>query len=298
MLNLIYLNECNSKNNYIAMEERLLAIDENELKNWMTDLSPAPSPAWATLRGETSLVYQGYMNIDHIHEQVVNMWVHGAPHWGWYRDDWAAAHEGGDHTNYDTPPPWNPTLQDVEDLITEETELDPFYGRPLDGYYRDWEDGTLVKILQYRGRYNVDLNSPLLGEHITYIYSLCNEFERQLQSGVVFRSASSHFQLDTDEDEDEDEGEDEDENEDEDDLIEPAESPYTEEEWRQIDASSNLVRNPPHNVSVSTSETTNNLCSEGVNILDRIMDTMDTDTRELNEGDYLTLMNLFRDLHT
>ena len=34
---------------------------------------------------------------------------------------------------------------------------------------------------------------------------------------------------------------------------------------------------------------------EGVNILDRIMDT---DTRELNEGDYLKLMNLFRDLHT
>ena len=286
------------------MEERLLAIDENELKNWMTDLSPAPSPAWATLRGETSQVYQGYMNIDHIHEQVVNMWVHGAPHWGWYRDDWAAAHEGGDHTNYDTPPPWNPTLQDVEDLITEETELDPFYGRPLDGYYRDWEDGTLVKILQYRGRYNVDLNSPLLGEHIDYINSLCNEFERQLQSGVeflrpwhsvgdededevVFRSASSHFQLDTDEDEDEGEGED--------DLIEPAESPYTEEEWRQIDASSNLVRNPPHNVSVSTSETTNNLCREGLNILDRIMET---DTRELNEGDYLKLMNLFRDLHT
>jgi hypothetical protein len=289
MLNLIFLNECNSKNNYIAMEERLLAIDENELKNWMTDLSPVPSPAWATLRGETSQVYQGYMNIDHIHEQVVNMWVHGAPHWVG-SSVWTAAHEGGDHTNYDTPPPWNPTLQDVEDLITEETELDPFYGRPLDGYYRDWEDGTLVKILQYRGRYNVDLNSPLLGEHITYIYSLCNEFERQLQSGVVFRSASSHFQLDTDEDEDE--------NEDEDDLIEPAESPYTEEEWRQIDASSNLVRNPPHNVSVSTSETTNNLCSEGVTILDRIMDTMDTDTRELNEGDYLTLMNLFRDLHT
>ena len=284
MLNLIFLNECNSKNNYIDMEERLLAIDENELKNWMTDLSPAPSPAWATLRGETSQVYQGYTNIDHIHEQVVNMWVHGAPHWGWYRDDWAAAHEGGDHTNYDTPPPWNPTLQDVEDLITEETELDPFYGRPLDGYYHDWVVGTLVKILQYRGRFNVDIYSPLLGEHINYINSLCNEFERQLQSGVVFRSASSHFQLDTDEDED--------------DLIEPAESPYTEEEWRQIDASRNLVRNPPHNVSVSTSETTNNLCMEGVNILDRIMDTMDTDTRELNEGDYLTLMNLFRDLHT
>ena len=290
MLNLIFLNECNSKNNYIAMEERLLAIDENELKNWMTDLSPAPSPDWATLRGETSQVYQGYTNIDHIHEQVVNMWVHGAPHWGWYRDDWAAAHEGGDHTNYDTPPPWNPTLQDVEDLITEETELDPFYGRPLDGYYRDWEDGTLVKILQYRGRYNVDLNSPLLGEHITYIYSLCNEFERQLQSGVVFRSASSHFQLDTDEDEDENEDEDEGEGEDEDDgegeeaLIEPAESPYTEEEWRVL------------NVSVSTCfATINNLCMEGVNILDRIMDT---DTRELNEGDYLKLMNLFRDLHT
>jgi hypothetical protein len=37
---------------------------------------------------------------------------------------------------------------------------------------------------------------------------------------------------------------------------------------------------------------------EGVTILDRIMDTMDTNTRELNEGDYLKLMNLFRDLHT
>ena len=68
MLNLIFLNECNSKNNYIAMEERLLAIDENELKNWMTDLSPAPSPAWATLRGETSQVYQGYKINQSLHE--------------------------------------------------------------------------------------------------------------------------------------------------------------------------------------------------------------------------------------
>ena len=287
MLNLIFLNECNSKNNYIDMtsdqlQRAILALDENELKNWMTDLSPAPSPVWTHETGETVQVYQRYMNIDHIHGQVINMWVHGAPHWVG-SSVWTAAHEGGDHTHYDTPPPWNPTLQDVEDLITEETELDPFYGRPLDGYYRDWEDGTLVKILQYRGRYNVDLNSPLLGEHIDYINSLCNEFERQLQSGVEFHSASSHFQLDTDEGEDEDEDEGEGEDEDEGALIEPAESPYTEEEWRDL------------NVSVSTSETTNNLCSEGVNILDRIMDT---DTRELKEGDYLTLMNLFRDLHT
>jgi len=291
MLNLIFLNECNSKNNYIAMtsdqlQRAILALDENELKNWMTDLSPAPSPVWTNLRGETGQVYQRYMNIDHIHGQVINMWVHGAPHWVRSTDDWTAAHEGGDHTNYDTPPPWNPTLQDVEDLITEETELDPFDGRPLDGYYRDWVAGTLVKILQYRGRYNVDLNSPLLGEHIDYINSLCNEFERQLQSGVEF--LRPQFLLDTDwydphEDEGEDEDEDEDEGEGEEALIEPAESPYTEEEWRDL------------NVSVSTSETTNNLCSEGVNILDRIMDT---DTRVLNEGDYLTLMNLFRDLHT
>jgi len=262
------------------LHRAILALDENELKDWMTDLSPAP-------------MYEGYRNIDHIHLQLNRMWVHGAPHWVG-SSVWTAAHEGGDHTNYDTPPPWNPTLQDVEDLITEETEHDPFYGRPLDGYYRDWEDGTLVKILQYRGRYNVDLNSPLLGEHIDYINSLCNEFERQLQSGVVFRSASSHFQLDTDEDEDEGEDEDEDEGEDAEVLIEPAETPYTEEEWRLIDHRP-LVRNPPHNVSVSTSETTNNLCREGLNILDRIMET---DTRELNEGDYLKLMNLFRDLHT
>ena len=248
-----------------------LALDELALKDWMTDLSEAPSILEAH--------YQRYMHIDYIHLQSVYMWIHGPMS----MFQWPGAPHGTVHMLEDVPPPWNPTLQDVEDLITEETELDPFYGRPLDGYYRDWEDGTLVKILQYRGRYNVDLNSPLLGEHITYIYSLCNEFERQLQSGVVFRCASSHFQLDTDEDED--------------DLIEPAESPYTEEEWRQIDHRP-LVRNPPHNVSVSTSETTNNLCSEGVTILDRIMDTMDTDTRELNEGDYLTLMNLFRDLHT
>ena len=296
MLNLIFLNECNSKNNYIAMEERLLAIDENELKNWMTDLSPAPSPDWATLRGETSLVYQGYTNIDHIHEQVVNMWVHGAPHWGWYRDDWAAAHEGGDHTNYDTPPPWNPTLQDVEDLITEETELDPFYGRPLDGYYRDWEDGTLVKILQYRGRYNVDLNSPFLREHITYLQELCNEFK------VLYDRVEV---TDTDEGEDED-AFDYDSEEDAEYPMEPL-SPETlriinrnldAEFLAEADAITDSITTEAAEAAerrLQETETHNSLCSEGVNILDGIMDT---DTRELNEGDYLKLMNLFRDLHT
>ena len=230
-----------------------LALDELALKDWMTDLSEAPSILEAH--------YQRYMHIDYIHLQSVYMWIHGPM--SMYQ--WPGAPHGTVHMLEDVPPPWNPTLQDVEDIIT--------LGVSRRGLSMN---GKIIQILQYRGRYNVDLNSPLLGEHITYIYSLCNEFERQLQSGVVFRSASSHFQLDTDEDEDEDDGED--------DLIEPAESPYTEEEWRVL------------NVSVSTCfPTINNLCSEGVNILDRIMDT---DTRELNEGDYLKLMNLFRDLHT
>jgi len=200
---------------------------------------------------------------------------------------WTAAHEGGDHTNYDTPPPWNPTLQDVEDLITEETELDPFYGRPLDGYYHDWVAGTLVKILQYRGRFNVDIYSPLLGEHINYINSLCNEFERDGLTEVTDTDDvedDDAFDLDSEEEEAIRHGL----------AIEPG--PMTPSRQENIlDANHILVRNPPYNASVSTNETTHNLCIEGVNILDRIMET---DTRELNEGDYLKLMNLFRDLHT
>lgn len=255
------------------LQRAIIAIDENELKHWMTDLSPAP-------------MYEGYRNIDHIHLQLNRMWVHGAPHWVG-SSVWTAAHEGGDHTNYDTPPPWNPTLQDVEDLITEETELDPFYGSPLDGYYHDWVAGTLVKILQYRGRFNVDIYSPLLGEHINYINSLCNEFERDGLTEVTDTDDvedDDAFDLDSEEEEAIRHGL----------AIEPG--PMTPSRQENIlDANHILVRNPPYNASVSTNETTHNLCIEGVNILDRIMET---DTRELNEGDYLKLMNLFRDLHT
>ena len=255
------------------LQRAILAIDENELKDWMTDLSPAP-------------MYEGYRNIDHIHLQLNRMWVHGAPHWVG-SSVWTAAHEGGDHTNYDTPPPWNPTLQDVEDLITEETELDPFYGRPLDGYYHDWVAGTLVKILQYRGRFNVDIYSPLLGEHINYINSLCNEFERDGLTEVTDTDDvedDDAFDLDSEEEEAIRHGL----------AIEPG--PMTPSRQENIlDANHILVRNPPYNASASTNETSNKLCREGVNILDRIMET---DTRELNEGDYLKLMNLFRDLHT
>ena len=304
------------------LQRAILALDENELKNWMTDLSPAPSPVWTNLRGETGQVYQRYMNIDHIHGQVINMWVHGAPHWVRSTDDWTAAHEGGDHTNYDTPPPWNPTLQDVEDLITEETELDPFDGRPLDGYYRDWVAGTLVKILQYRGRYNVDLNSPLLGEHLTYLNSLCNEFESPIihtdlpydishiytvygtgRTTRTARAPASHpgdARIGEGEDED---AFDYDSEEDAEYPMEPL-SPETiriinrnldAEFLAEADAITHSITTEAAERRLQETETHNSLCSEGVNILDRIMDT---DTRELKEGDYLTLMNLFRDLHT
>jgi hypothetical protein len=296
------LNDCNSKNNNIDMtsgqlQRAILALDENELKDWMTDLSPAPPHPWSQ--------YHRYMNIDHIHLQAVNMWVHGAPHW-LGSSVWTAAHEGGDHTHFTIPPPWNPTLKDVEDLITEETELDPFYGRPLDGYYRDWVGGTLVKILQYRGRFNVDIYSPLLGEHLTYLNSLCNEFE------VLYGRVEV-----TDTDEGEDEGEDAGEGEGEDafDLDSEEDAEYPMEPLspetlriinRNLDAeflaeadaiTHSITTDAAETVSrrLQETETQNSLCSEGVNILDRIMDT---DTRELNEGDYLKLMNLFRDLHT
>ena len=218
-----------------------LALDELALKDWMTNLSEAPSIL--------EVHYQRYMNIDYIHLQSVYMWVHGP------MSMYGAPH-GTVHTLEDVPPPWNPTLQDVEDIIT--------LGVSRRGLSMN---GKIIQILQYRGRYNVDLNSPLLREHITYLQELCNEF-KVLYGGVEV--------TDTDEgegeDEDEDEGEGEDEGEDAFDLDSEEDAEY-------------LIFTERHN----------SLCSEGVNILDRIMDT---DTRELNEGDYLKLMNLFRDLHT
>ena len=214
-----------------------LALDELALKDWMTNLSEAPSILEAH--------YQRYMHIDYIHLQSVYMWVHGpwTPAMGRI---WPGAPHGTVHTLEDVPPPWNPTLQDVEDIIT--------LGVSRRGLSMN---GKIIQILQYRGRYNVDLNSPLLREHITYLQELCNEFKVLYGEG---------------EDEDEDEGEGEDEGEDAFDLDSEEDAEY-------------LIFTERHN----------SLCSEGVNILDRIMDT---DTRELNEGDYLKLMNLFRDLHT
>ena len=235
-----------------------LALDELALKDWMTDLSEAPPPPGA--------LYQRYMNIDYIHLQSVYTWVHGpmvVTQYPW---------PGAPHTDFDAPPPWNPTLQDVELYLNESVSM----------------NGKLIQILQYRGRYNVDLNSPLLGEHITYLNSLCNELE------VLYDRVEDEDAFDYDSQEDAEY------------PMEPL-SPETlriinrnldEEFLAEADAiTHSITTDAAETVSrrLQETETHNSLCMEGVNILDRIMDT---DTRELKEGDYLKLMNLFRDLHT
>jgi hypothetical protein len=252
-----------------------LALDELALKDWMTDLSEAPSIL--------EVHYQRYMNIDYIHLQSVYMWVHGPMSYSGYQ--WPGAPH---NTPGDDPPPWYPTLQDVEDIITS-APMSPGVSM----------NGKLIQILQYRGRYNVDLNSPLQREHITYLQELCNEFK------VLYDRVEV---TDTDEGEDEDAFD----YDSEEDAVYPME-PLSPETLRIININldaeflteadaitHSITTEAAESVSRRLQETEtqkqcNSLCSEGVNILDRIMDT---DTRELNEGDYLKLMNLFRDLHT
>ena len=255
-----------------------LALDELALKDWMTDLSEAPSIL--------EVHYQRYMNIDYIHLQSVYMWVHGPMSNSGYQ--WPGAPH---NTPGDDPPPWYPTLQDVEDIITSAPHI---RGSSM--------NGKLIQILQYRGRYNVDLNSPLLREHITYLQELCNEFKEWLQSIQVIDRVEV---TDTDEGEDED-AFDYDSEEDAEYPMEPLSPETLRIINRNLDAeflaeadaiTHSITTEAAETVSrrLQETETHNSLCSEGVNILDRIMDT---DTRELNEGDYLKLMNLFRDLHT
>ena len=255
--------------NTIPRSEQL-ALDELALKDWMTDLSGAPSILEAH--------YQRYMHIDYIHLQSVYMWVHGPM--SMYQ--WPGAPH---NTPGDDPPPWYPTLQDVEDIITS-APMSPGVSM----------NGKLIQILQYRGRYNVDLNSPLQREHITYLQELCNEFK------VLYDRVEV---TDTDEGEDED-AFDYDSEEDAEYPMEPLSPETLRIINRNLDAeflaeadaiTYSITTDAAESVSrrLQETETHNSLCSEGVNILDRIMDT---DTRELNEGDYLKLMNLFRDLHT
>ena len=249
-----------------------LALDELALKDWMMDL-PGPHPTLRPTQGQ--LTHRG-MNIDYIQQQAVNAWV-------W--EDINASEPLGvyPYTDYEVPPPWNPTLQDVEDLITaDEGHITPDECVSM--------AGKLIQIIQYRGRYNVDLNSPLLGEHLTYLNSLCNECE-DLYDRVT----------DTDEDDDDDFDDDFDEY-----TVEPM-SPETlriinrsldEEFMAESDATTHDIITGAARIVTSRLQewaAHNTLCSEGVYILDTIMDT---DDRVLNEGDYLTLMNLFRDLHT
>ena len=246
-----------------------LALDELALKDWMTDLSEAPSILEAH--------YQRYMHIDYIHLQSVYMWIHGPM--SMYQ--WPGAPHGTVHMLEDVPPPWNPTLQDVEDIITFSASR-----RGLS------MNGKLIQILQYRGRYNVDLNSPFLREHITYLQELCNEFKVLYDRVEVTDTDEDAFDYDSEEDAEY--------------PMEPLSPETLRIINRNLDAeflaeadaiTHSITTDPPETVSrrLQETETHNSLCSEGVNILDRIMDT---DTRELNEGDYLKLMNLFRDLHT
>ena len=246
-----------------------LALDELALKDWMTDLSGAPSILEAH--------YQRYMHIDYIHLQSVYMWIHGPM--SMYQ--WPGAPHGTVHMLEDVPPPWNPTLQDVEDIITFSASR-----RGLS------MNGKLIQILQYRGRYNVDLNSPFLREHITYLQELCNEFKVLYDRVEVTDTDEDAFDLDSEEDAEY--------------PMEPLSPETLRIINRNLDAeflaeadaiTHSITTEAAESVSrrLQDTETHNSLCSEGVNILDRIMDT---DTRELNEGDYLKLMNLFRDLHT
>ena len=224
------------------------ALDELILKNWMTD-----SPSTAVL----TWYYEGYMNIDYIHQQFVKSWL-------WNYPSNTSDVVLGPHTDFDTPPPWNPTLRDIENRLME-----------------DNMDGKLIQVLQYRGEFSIEhLDLPLLPQHIVYIQSLCNEFEalhgRVEVTDTYEGDAETAFDVDSDVD-----------------TQSPLE-PMSPETIRIINLQPLTVRDIiDHGDSSDTNY--NTLCSDGVHILDRIMDTA---TRQLKEGDYLQLCNLFRDLHT
>ena len=220
------------------------------------------------------------MNIDMVHKVLVHCWI-----WGPLQQ--------GPHTDFENTPPWNPTLLDVENTLVQ-----------------DGMGGKLIQILKYKGGcIHLDLEDlsmqPLYTSHIDFVKRLCDEFEdlREEVANELDALDDEAFDYDSEEDADY--------------PMEPLSpetqrivnleldaaaarsqalfsdgSPYTEEEWRilNLDVSASTSE-----LSASTSETTNNLCNEGVQILDRIMNS---DTRVLNEGDYLKLCNLFRDLHT
>ena len=79
----------------LSRSERV-AMEEFELREWIKQIAPGTSE----------------MNIHVIHLEMINMWVRGPMNR--LQSGWPAIW----HTTA-CPPPWKPTLQDIEDNIDE-----------------------------------------------------------------------------------------------------------------------------------------------------------------------------------
>lgn len=207
-----------------------------------------------------------YSRIEYIHTQMCEQWSSRDN-----SDDWT---DDSSWQDYNSPPPWNPKLKDINMSWTQPEKLIDILNMSEYVLNRD-----LVELPE-RNKIMESLEEPLEAWHITWVKALCVEAEGYAEPD------------DTDDDEEDEWSYDED-------AAYPMQAAVNEEENMEAQLIQQRILNlQPRQLFQDEQEELENykhrqeLSRKGLGIVEKIMEE-----QKLSEGDYIEMCNIFKDLY-
>ena len=203
-----------------------------------------------------------FSRIEYIHTQMCEQWT--SPYGRDNSDDWTA--RDSSWQDYNSPPPWNPKLKDINMDWTQPEKLIEILNMSEYVLNRD-----LVE-LPCRDKIVESLEEPLEAWHIAWVKTLCDEAEGYADPD------------DTDSEEEND-----------------AEFEFDEDgAYPMMDSEEEVVRILQRNYGIINEQQEEleqhnhrqELSRKGLGILEKIMEE-----QKLDEGDYLEMCNIFKELY-
>ena len=209
-----------------------------------------------------SFMQSDFSRIEYIHTQMCEQWT--SPYGRDNSDDWTA--RDSSWQDYNSPPPWNPKLKDINMDWTQPEKLIEILNMSEYVLNRD-----LVE-LPCRDKIVESLEEPLEAWHIAWVKTLCDEAEGYADPD------------DTDSEEEND-----------------AEFEFDEDgAYPMMDSEEEVVRILQRNYGIINEQQEEleqhnhrqELSRKGLGILEKIMEE-----QKLDEGDYLEMCNIFKELY-
>tara|TARA_B000000557_G_C20724721_1_gene421667 strand:- start:3 stop:707 length:705 start_codon:yes stop_codon:yes gene_type:complete len=209
-----------------------------------------------------SFMQSDFSRIEYIHTQMCEQWT--SPYGRDNSDDWTA--RDSSWQDYNSPPPWNPKLKDINMDWTQPEKLIEILNMSEYVLNRD-----LVE-LPCRDKIVESLEEPLEAWHIAWVKTLCDEAE----------GYADHDDTDSEEEND-------------------AEFEFDEDgAYPMMDSEEEVVRILQRNYGIINEQQEEleqhnhrqELSRKGLGILEKIMEE-----QKLDEGDYLEMCNIFKELY-